>query len=230
MSRICKPTILIDGIEYISPEGLNEEAPLELLIQSVIKDPEQFSKIKQALQSPIKNVANISSFSEISHVIPSNADFQQVSDFMQTTGRVYQPVVNSIQAAIQIIQGFGKPKLLWIDGDIQINGASVPSILLGGLQEDLIILKSHKLEDINNTLQEYIFKVILDNNGSQILETIQQRFPIKEKYSKRDRSAIVKDLTSYNIFDKLLYDEDFNKFIDEPKSSSDKKTSSFLLF
>jgi len=38
MSRICKPTILINNSEYTSLEGLEEGASLELIIQKVLNN------------------------------------------------------------------------------------------------------------------------------------------------------------------------------------------------
>ncbi|WP_287385743.1 hypothetical protein [Lachnospira sp.] len=53
-----------------------------------------------------------------------------------------------------------------------MKGISIPKYLVSNISEDLIILKSHKLEDINNTLQEYIYNVVLGNEGGELLDII----------------------------------------------------------
>ena len=166
---------------------------------------------------------DVTNFDELSYIIPGNSSLQAIKKFLNTTGRIYQPVIGSIKSALDTIEQFGKPRILWLDGDVQINGASIPNIIKGENIEDLIIIKSHKLEDINSVLQEYIYKVILKNNGTELYMLLKDSF-VEQKYNEyKDANSLAKPLNSYNIFDLLLHDDMFNRLIDNPKSSTDKK-------
>ncbi|WP_287385744.1 hypothetical protein [Lachnospira sp.] len=92
----CKPTIIINNVEYASEKRIDSSSSLEAIVQSLLADPQVFASIKEALNNPLNGTANLESFNDLVHVIPSNSDLNKVTEFLGTTGRTYQPVLYSI--------------------------------------------------------------------------------------------------------------------------------------
>jgi hypothetical protein len=76
-----------------------------------------------------------------------------ISKKIHSEGRIYSPVNKSIEEAISIITKYGNyPKILWLNGDIKLNGASIPNVIITPNGEDIIVLKSNDPFEINIAL------------------------------------------------------------------------------
>lgn len=111
-------------------------------------------------------------------------------------------------------------KFLYLNGDnIVLNGATIPSINFG--VKDLIVIKSNKLEDFKNTLEEYYYRQLLgahkingqtDNN--KLLNIVSQ---VKDIFQFLKNEGIdIKtstDINTVNIWDILIRNQEFTDII-----------------
>ena len=115
-----------------------------------------------------------------------------ISKKIHSEGRIYSPVNKSIEEAISIITKYGNyPKILWLNGDIKLNGASIPNVIITPNGEDIIVLKSNDPFEINIALQEYIYKTLLSTRARSFLSLIETAMGKKITQKNKDQIDLV---------------------------------------
>lgn len=120
------------------------------------------------------------------------------------------------------INGLGESvNILWLNGDIILNGANVPSVNIFDdvTGKDLIVIKSNNLSEIYTTLLQYFYeKVILPDRTKTITLGRKLREYITTALTRNPSDESLINLRNRlrpdNLIKLLLYDQDLGRVLD----------------
>ena len=169
--------------------------------------------------------------------ITGNTTLGAIKSKINTLSREYNPTKAGIEALIDRINSLGDVNIIWIDGDLKLNGTSIPNVNIFGDGKDLIVLKSNNLSEIFSTLRQYFYeKVILsDKNKTVTLAKTLLRHIDSEIVRFPDDSNL-KELRSQvrpeNLIELVLYNHRLGRLLDshvDIKGQSGREEVNLLL-
>lgn len=162
------------------------------MLKNILESGDNAAQLQLLLDNDtVLEPITINNFTDVAKVIPGNSSLSDISRFIRTQGRIYQPVINSIARAISVINQYDAPKVLWLNGDLSLNGASIPSVIVNPNGDNMIILKSNDPYEINTTLQEYLFRTLLAPHANRFVNLIQNSMVNKITERNKDQIDLV---------------------------------------
>ena len=110
------------------------------MLKNILESGDNAAQLQLLLDNDtVLEPITINNFTDVAKVIPGNSSLSDISRFIRTQGRIYQPVINSIARAISVINQYDAPKVLWLNGDLSLNGASIPSVIVNPNGDNMIV-------------------------------------------------------------------------------------------
>lgn len=135
--------------------------------------------------------------------------------------RDYNPIVNNIKSLLEKIEALGMPRILQLNGDIKLNGTSIPAININpDLNSDLIVIKGNNTSEIYKVLLEYFYTktIVQDEDKLNLLKTRMQQIQklflsiSKNEELKSEINNIKFD--SKNVLHYILHNANVGKMLD----------------
>lgn len=117
------------------------------------------------------------------------------------------------------INSLGDVNIIWIDGDLKLNGTSIPNVNIFGDGKDLIVLKSNNLSEIFSTLRQYFYeKVILSDKDKTVTLAKTLLRHIDSEIARFPDDSDLKELRSQvrpeNLIELVLYNHRLGRLLD----------------
>ena len=117
------------------------------------------------------------------------------------------------------INSLGDINIIWINGDLKLNGSSIPNVNIFEDGKDLIVLKSNNLSEIFSTLRQYFYeKVILpDTSKTAALGRALSNYvnvAIAKDPNNNDLKELKGKIRPNELVKLVLYDQTLGKVLD----------------
>lgn len=151
--------------------------------------------------------------------ITGNTTLGEIKSKINTLSREYNPTKAGIEALMDRINSLGDVNIIWIDGDLKLNGTSIPNVNIFKDGKDLIVLKSNNLSEIFSTLRQYFYeKVILSDKNKTVALAKTLLRHIDSEITRFPDDSNLKELKSQvrpeNLIELVLYNHRLGRLLD----------------
>jgi len=148
----CIPTLIvnIDGKEQVfQGTTTSEDISFENLLENIAAANQATIESWEGYQlSP----TSIEQYVDLRYII-GNTSLGEIKSKINRLSREYNPTKAGIEALMDKINSLGDINIIWINGDLKLNGSSIPNVNIFEDGKDLIVLKSNNLSEIFSTLR-----------------------------------------------------------------------------
>ena len=160
--------------------------------------------------------------------ITGNTTLGEIKSKINTLSREYNPTKAGIEALMDRINSLGDVNIIWIDGDLKLNGTSIPNVNIFKDGKDLIVLKSNNLSEIFSTLRQYFYEKVINADDykmkalSDLIEShiTQEALKLRKVDSEANKQSLEElkqlhlSLTFGNLVQNFLYNSKLGKILD----------------